>query len=365
MKKKISILLTVALCISTFCMSGASAAGAVTVTDSYGKEHGIGSDVLTVKFNGEAVEFPDAQPFIDENNRTMIPLRAVTETMGAEVSWDQGSQTAKIEQNDITIVVPIGSNTITVMQNGITSTVKMDTQAVLAKDRTYVPIRFVAESLGAWVSYSDLFSNVQIYKDVLNPEEINRLHSYYDMTWGEYCKTTGYTSVHTDSDWLRGNPQIIYFTGTYGFENANEWKLRNPNGIEVIKQPLRTPTDYVGVVSGLTYTYGTQPDIDFANLVLSEVRGVEKEINGAGKLSITMKTDLSCLYFSRHSNSASAYVRGVLTVTIPINADISWIKENYDFVPNPVAGATQTIDVVVNVSTFTNKVHWSSITALI
>ncbi|NCC69103.1 MAG: copper amine oxidase N-terminal domain-containing protein, partial [Clostridia bacterium] len=103
-------------------MTGASAAGAVTVTDSYGKEYEIGSDALTVKFNGKAVQFPDAQPFVDENNRTMIPLRAVTETMGAEVSWDQVSQTAKIEQNGITIMVPIGSDTISVTQNGRTST---------------------------------------------------------------------------------------------------------------------------------------------------------------------------------------------------------------------------------------------------
>lgn len=363
MKKKISLFIAAALLMSAFCVTGA-AAGAVTVTDSYGSEYEIGSDVLTVKFNGEAVVFPDAQPFIDKNNRTMIPLRAVTETMGAEVSWDQESQTAVIEQNGITIMVPVGSETISVTKDGVTSTVTMDTQAVLANDRTYVPIRFVAESLGAWVSYSDLFSTVQIYKDVLTPEEITRLHSYYDMTTEEYCKATNTSNIKTDAEWLKSYPQVAYFTGTYGFENANEWKLRNPNGIEVLTQPARTPTSYVGVVSGLKYTYGTQPDIDYANLILAEARGVEDEINSAGKVNIALKTDLSCVYASRHANAAATYVRGLLTVTIPSNADISWIKNNYDFIPNPIAGTVQNIDVEIRVNTFTSNVHWSSMIAL-
>lgn len=355
MKKRISMLLAVAMLISVFCMTGAAAAET---------SDGIGSSVLTVKYNGEAVVFPDAQPFVDENNRTLIPVRFVAETMGATVSWNQETQTAVIEQDGITVAVPIGSDTITVTQDGSTTTVKMDTAAIIREERTYVPIRYVAEALGAWVGYSDLFTTVQIYRDVLTPADITRLHSYYDMTWEEYCEMTGYSSVHTDEDWLKSNPQIAHFTGAYGFENANEWKLRKPNGIEVLTQPARTLIDYVGVVSGMTYTYGTKPDIDFANLVLAEAYGVEDEINSAGKVTISLKTDLSCVYASRHSNAAGTYVRGVLTVTIPENANITWIKQNYDFISNPKAGETRNVDVEIYVDTFTANVHWSSMTAL-
>lgn|GEM_PF-946100 len=263
-----------------------------------------------------------------------------------------------------TIMVPIGSNTITITKDGSTSTVKMDTAAIIREERTYVPIRYVAESLDAWVGYSDLLSTVQIYRDVLTPEEITRLHSYYDMTWEEHCAETGYESTSTDEDQEARHPEIAYFTGTFGFENANEWKLRNPNGIEVLTQPARTPTDYIGVVSVLTYTFGTQPDIDFANLILAEARGVEDEINSAGKVNISLKTDLSCVYSSRHSNAAGTYVRGVLTVEIPENANLTWIKQNYDFITDPKAGETCDVDVEVYVNTFTSNVHWSSMTAL-
>ena len=367
MKKKISMLLAVVLIVSAVCMTGAAAAdttGTTTGTTNTATTV-IGSSVLTVKYNGEAVTFPDAQPFVDENSRTLIPVRFVAETMGAAVSWDSATQSALIAQNGITITAPIGSDTITVTKDGSTSKVKMDTQAVLANERTYVPIRFVAEALGAWVGYSDLFTTVQIYKDVLSPADITRLHSYYDMPWSEYCKATGYTSKITDADCLKSNPQIAYFTGTYGFENANEWKLCNPNGIEVLTQPARTPINYVGAASGLKYTYGIQPDTDFANLILAEARGVEKEINGAGKVTIALKTDLSCVYFSRHSNTAGVYVRGVLTVTIPANADISWIKSNYDFISEPKAGETRNIDVEIYVNTFTANVHWGNMKSLV
>lgn len=365
MKKRISMLLAVAMLVSTFCLTGAAAASTTDETDATTTAASdIGSSILTVKYNGEVVIFPDAKPFIDENDRTMIPLRAVTETMGADVNWNQEMQTAVIEQDGIIIDVPIGSDTITVTQDSSTNTVKMDTVAIIREERTYVPIRYVAESLGAWVGYSDLLSTVQIYRDVLTPEEITRLHSYYDMTWEEHCAETGYKSTNTDEDQVARYPEIAYFTGTFGFNNANEWKLRHPNGIEVLTQPARTPTDYIGVVSGLTYTFGTQPNIDFANLILAEARGVEDEINSAGKVNISLKTDLSCVYSSRHSNAAGTYVRGVLTVEIPENANITWIKQNYDFITDPKAGETRDVDVEVYVNTFTAKVHWSSMTAL-
>jgi len=358
MKKRLALLLAVAIMVSAFCMTGAAAAVTSTTAD-------IGSNVLTVKYNGEAVTFPDAQPFVDENSRTLIPVRFVAETMGADVSWNQEMQTAVIEQNSVTVTVPIGSDTITVAQDGGTTAVKMDTAAIIREERTYVPIRYVAEALGAWVSYSDLFTTVQIYRNVLTPEEITRLHSYYDMSWEEYCASKNESNYDiTDEEWQPDNPQVAYFTDSYGFENANEWKLRNPNGIETLTYTWLTPTAYTGKISGDTYTFGVQSNIDFSKLILAEAYGVEKEINSAGKVTISLRSDLSCVYASRHANQSGTYIRGVLTVMIPENADISWIKSNYDFISDPKAGETRNVDVEIYVNTFTANVHWSEMTAL-
>lgn len=359
MKKRISMLLAVAMLVSIVCMTGAAAAGTSAATSE-----SIGSSTPTVKYNGEEIVFPDAQPFVDENSRTLIPVRFVAETMGAAVSWNQEAQTAVIEQNSITVSVPIGSDTITVTENGKTSAVEMDTAAIIREERTYVPIRFVAQALGAWVGYSNLFTTVQIYRDVLAPADITRLHSYYDMSSGEYDEATGETPLYTDEFLLTLYPEFSYFTGTYGFENANEWKLRNPNGIDTLAYTWKTPITYTSKTSGDTYTFGTQPDIDFAKLVLAEAYGVEDELNAQGKATISLRTDLSCIFWSRHSSRAGTYVRGVLTVTIPENADITWIKSNYDFISDPEAGQTRNVDVEIYVNTFTETVYWNEMTAL-
>ena len=134
---------------------------------------------LKVTVDDTLVEFPDAKPFADDNNRTLIPVRFVTEAMGADVSWDQASQTAIIEKNGTKVEITIGKKDIKVTKDGSTKTVTMDTVAVAKDERTFVPIRFVAEALGAYVDYSDLYKAVEIVMpEEVTADEIKRLRSY-------------------------------------------------------------------------------------------------------------------------------------------------------------------------------------------
>lgn len=343
-------------------------AAAATVDDLEGNSgYDLTSNVLTVKYNGESVSFPDAKPYIDDNGRTLIPVRFVAETMGADVSWVTANDTAVIEQDGITIKVPIGEDAISVTKDGATTSVKMDTAAVNRYNRTYVPIRFVAESLGAWVGFSDKYATVQIYKDELTPEEIDRLHGYYDMTVEEWYESRGKSSgSSTNESYARNYPMTTYCDGSrFGFENANEAKLRNPNGIDTLTVAGKQPTTYKGEVSGSIFTFGTQPDVEFSELILNEAKkGVESYFDAQGKVDVSLRSDLSCVYWSRHGTEAATYVRGVLTVTIPQNAELSYISQNYDFISDPVAGETRNVDVEIRVNTFTDNVYWSEMTAL-
>ncbi len=88
-------------------------------------------------------------PFINANSRTIIPVRFVGESLGAKVSWNEKRQEVKIVLGDKEVVMTIGSNKYTI--NGKVHT--MDTKAVIVKDRTMVPIRFVAEALGKFVEW--------------------------------------------------------------------------------------------------------------------------------------------------------------------------------------------------------------------
>jgi len=105
---------------------------------------------VTVKVDGNTVAFPDQKPYIDENDRTMVPLRAPLEAMGADVSWNNSTRQASISKDGNSAVFTIGSKTYTVNEK----TKSMDTQAVIVGDRTVFPIRFAAESLGATVTWN-------------------------------------------------------------------------------------------------------------------------------------------------------------------------------------------------------------------
>jgi hypothetical protein len=113
---------------------------------------------LRVVVNGNRVNFPDAEPFIDDNGRTQVPVRFVSEALGAEVGWEGSTKTVTISQGDKEIKIVIGKKDYTI--NGEKSL--MDTEALLKEDRTFIPIRFVSEGLGARVDWDSAVRTVYI-----------------------------------------------------------------------------------------------------------------------------------------------------------------------------------------------------------
>lgn len=114
---------------------------------------------ITVQINGNPVDFSaydNAAPYI-ENDTTLVPIRAIAEGLGLEVSWNGASQTVGIQgRSEITLT--ICSDTAVV--NG--QTVSLDVPAQLVSDRTFVPLRFVMENLGADVEWDADTSTITI-----------------------------------------------------------------------------------------------------------------------------------------------------------------------------------------------------------
>ncbi len=98
------------------------------------------------------VEFPDAQPFVDGNDRTQVPVRAVSELLNCKVEWQQEVKTAVItKENGDLVKITLDSDIMTLNDREI----KMDTTAILKDDRTFIPVRFVAEALGLTVDWKE------------------------------------------------------------------------------------------------------------------------------------------------------------------------------------------------------------------
>ena len=116
-------------------------------------------DGISITVKGVAVTWTDAAPFIDANDRTMVPLRAVADAMGLDVNWDAAAREASFTGSGKTIYFPIGSTNARTSSGG---TVKMDTAAVIVNDRTYAPIRYLAEYFGYTVGWDAATRTVTI-----------------------------------------------------------------------------------------------------------------------------------------------------------------------------------------------------------
>ena len=99
----------------------------------------------------------DVAPII-KNSRTMLPIRIVAENLGAYVGWNNDLRKVTIEKTGMIIEIFIDSAYAKV--NG--RTVILDSPAFIQNDRTYLPVRFIAENLGATVLWDDYSRDVVI-----------------------------------------------------------------------------------------------------------------------------------------------------------------------------------------------------------
>ncbi len=258
---------------------------------------------LKVRVNGRLVEFPDGQPFIDANDRTLIPVRFVAEELGAAVEWNSKTQTAEISKNGITVDITIGEAALKVTENGKTETVKMDTAAVLKSGRTYVPIRFVAEALGAVVDYSDVYRTVGIYADKLTADEINMLRS---LPYTTSTAASGYEAAKKQ----KSAEDLEYFYGadreTFdNFANAREHLY------------ACTLCEYLPFKLGkLDKSLNKPTPSEFFQAVVDEA--IAETSYQSERVTITFTADTSCIYQEDNVDGNTCAVRGIVKARIHV-----------------------------------------------
>lgn len=127
-------------------------------------------DEVKVTIDNKQIRFSEelGHPFIDENGRTLVPLRAVMEAFGAKVGWDNDIRAAILEKDEIKIYVPVDQYYI--IKNDVQ--IGSDTCAVIGSDeRTYIPIRTVVEAFGAAIGWDNDNRTVVITSDGSNPQK--------------------------------------------------------------------------------------------------------------------------------------------------------------------------------------------------
>nr|WP_218098495.1 copper amine oxidase N-terminal domain-containing protein [Paenibacillus allorhizosphaerae] len=119
----------------------------------------VGKTGIKLYVNGDEPSI-EVAPFIRDGS-TLVPFRAISEALKAEVSWNAEERSVTVTRDGIAVKLLIGSTTAYVDGKEVT----LEVPASIVEGNTVVPVRFVSEALKAAVKWEDETQSVVIYED--------------------------------------------------------------------------------------------------------------------------------------------------------------------------------------------------------
>ena len=144
-----SCVLAASMSVSALAAEENGAEKAVVSTEKTTEETQVKTDdSIKVVVDGKEIIFTDQAPII-KNDRTMIPLRGVLETLGIDIVWNAEEQSITAKRGDSYALFKIGETTLKIAEGEI----NLDVAPEIINDRTMIPLRAVTESFGAEVAW--------------------------------------------------------------------------------------------------------------------------------------------------------------------------------------------------------------------
>lgn len=153
-------LLLMVLMLSIFCSSACTDFGEAAVHHPQVKVPKINRLMFTVgkaSLEVDEKEVP-AKASFTEGDIIFVPLRAISEGLGASVNWDADTQGILVQKDNVSIQLTIGDKSAKI--GGVEK--ELPAAPILNVDTTMVPIKFIAEALGAEVSYDEVKDKVVV-----------------------------------------------------------------------------------------------------------------------------------------------------------------------------------------------------------
>lgn len=115
---------------------------------------------IHIYHEGKLMAFYEAEPFIDENDRTLVPVRFLSEQLNKNVTWDEKNQQVTIQDDETKITMTINKNYLS--YNG--ERIYFDSKPVMIENRTFLPLRFTCELLGYEIGWDNNNKAISIEK---------------------------------------------------------------------------------------------------------------------------------------------------------------------------------------------------------
>lgn len=207
---------------------------------------------VKVSINGSRLDFADQKPIV-ENGRTLVPMRAIFEGLGAEIEWDNVTKTVTSKKGDTVVSVKVGSGTMTV--NG--ESVALDVPASVVNARTMVPLRAVSEAFGADVQWDALTKSVIIEAEAeeSTKAEITLADTTELFTEEETETTTGQklSSKDKHDEVEEETEETTKKSSSSNTEETTKRKRRNADAEEKSEEASKPAKTGYGTISGDTY----------------------------------------------------------------------------------------------------------------
>ncbi|WP_162463321.1 stalk domain-containing protein [Paenibacillus psychroresistens] len=227
-----------------------------------------GQIMIAVIVNGQKVLFPDTEPYLDANSRTLVPVRFVSESLGAEVKWDDKTRTVTLNYKGKKIVMPLNSKDVSIDGTNIT----LDTAAVMTDGRTMVPLRFASEAMDADVKWDGDSHYVKV-SDKAFQAKVDSGEIKLDP-WGRMLAPTPPAVISKNWNVLSDIPSYVYTISTpkggSGISNKKlfeeDWKGLDKSIFSVTENQIR---DYY--LAALNVDYRTIDENTFVKAIVKEM----------------------------------------------------------------------------------------------
>lgn len=129
---------------------------------------------INVYIDGGQVGFDTAPEIVE--GRTFVPLRAIAETLDAQVEWNSDTKEITLTKNGVSTKLAIGNTSVTTTDGSASESEQLEAAPYIKDERTMVPLRFITESFGMDVGWDDETHSVSIK----SPEEKEQEDSQED-----------------------------------------------------------------------------------------------------------------------------------------------------------------------------------------
>lgn len=268
---------------------------------------------IKIEINGKSV-VSDVAPFIN-NDRTLVPIRVISEKLGYSVNWDNQTRKVTVKNNDKSIELTIGKKEVNI--NGTHSSI--DVAPMIKNERTFVPLRFISESFDNDVNWDKDTRTVKINKkEKVSSSILNKSNSIIDDT-NNIPKSSN--SKEQYIDYSEHNRKVV--EDYYNRQKDNSYNYQPSYVPETVQPPkqntyisdndiLKNIHDNVKINSQLIQAQ-TVSGLDFVGTLKNNTDYTIKEI------CVEILLDNGKVLFYNTNGSISPYGNGTLSVLNNVN----------------------------------------------